>query len=62
MSPKRPNLYSQVFAGRHYVRDPDALSQVRDTVARTIGRNLVHRVTQLPTTDSRSESARNGLL
>ena len=43
ISPKHLNRYVQEFAGKHNVRDSDTLFQMRDTVARLVGRNLLYR-------------------
>ena len=43
ISPKHMNRYVHEFAGRHNVRDLDTLAQMRDTVARLVGRNLLYR-------------------
>ena len=40
MSPKHLNRYVQEFAGRHNMRESDTLAQMRDVVARMIGRRL----------------------
>ncbi len=43
LSPKHLDCYVQEFAGRHNVRELGTLAQMRDTVARMIGRNLFYR-------------------
>ena len=43
ISPKHLNRYIQEFAGKHNVRELDTLAQMRDTVARLVGRNLCYR-------------------
>ncbi len=43
ISPKHLNRYVQEFAGKHNMRDSDTLAQMRDTVARLVGRNLLYR-------------------
>ena len=43
ISPKHLNRYVQEFAGKHNVRDSGTLTQMRDTVARLVGRNLLYR-------------------
>ena len=43
LSPKHLNRYVQEFAGKHNMRDSGTLSQMRDTVARLVGRNLLYR-------------------
>ncbi len=43
ISPKHLNRYIQEFAGRHNVRELDTIDQMRDTVARLVGRDLLHR-------------------
>ena len=43
MSPKHLQRYVSEFAGRHNVRDSGTLAQMRDTVARLIGRRLLYR-------------------
>ena len=43
ISPKHLDQYVKEFAGRHNIRDLDTLAQMRDTVARLVGRNLLHR-------------------
>ena len=43
ISPKHLNRYVHEFAGKHNIRDLDTLAQMRDTVARLVGRNLLHR-------------------
>ena len=40
MSPKHLNRYVQEFASKHNMRESDTLAQMRDTVARMIGRRL----------------------
>ena len=43
ISPKHLQRYVSEFAGKHNVRDSDTLVQMRDTVARLVGRNLLLR-------------------
>ena len=43
LSPKHLNRYVQEFAAKHNIRDLDTLAQMRETVARLIGRNLLYR-------------------
>ena len=43
ISPKHLDRYVKEFAGRHNIRDLDTLAQMRDTVARLVGRNFLHR-------------------
>ena len=43
LSPKHLNRYVQEFAGKHNVRELGTLAQMRDTVARLVGRNLLYR-------------------
>ena len=43
ISPKHLNRYVQEFAGKHNIRDSGTLAQMRDTVARLVGRNLLYR-------------------
>ena len=43
ISPKHLQRYVSEFAGKHNVRDSDTLVQMRDTVARLVGRNLLYR-------------------
>ena len=43
LSPKHLNRYVLEFAGRHNIRDLDTIAQMRDTVARMVGRNLFYR-------------------
>ena len=42
ISPKHLNRYVQEFAGKHNIRELGTLAQMRDTVARLIGRNLLY--------------------
>ena len=42
LSPKHLNRYVQEFAGKHNVRELGTLAQMRDTVARLVGRNLLY--------------------
>ena len=42
LSPKHLDRYVQEFAGRQNIRDLGTLAQMRDTVARLIGRNLLY--------------------
>ena len=43
LSPKHLNRYVQEFAAKHNMRDSDTIAQMRDTVARLVGRNLLYR-------------------
>ena len=43
ISPKHLDRYVQEFAAKHNMRDADTLAQMRETVARLIGRNLLYR-------------------
>ena len=43
LSPKHLNRYVQEFAGKHNMRESGTLTQMRDTVARLVGRNLLYR-------------------
>ena len=43
LSPKHLNRYVQEFAGKHNIRDSGTLAQMRNTVARLVGRNLLYR-------------------
>ncbi|MYA87044.1 MAG: IS1595 family transposase [Boseongicola sp. SB0662_bin_57] len=43
MSPKHLQRYVNEFEGKHNIRNSDTLCQMRDTVARFVGRNLLHR-------------------
>ena len=43
LSPKHLDRYVQEFAGKHNIRDLDTIVQMRDTVARLIGRRLLYR-------------------
>ena len=43
ISPKHLNRYVQEFAGKHNMRNSGTLVQMRSTVARLIGRNLLYR-------------------
>ena len=43
ISPKHLQRYVSEFAGKHNVRDLDTIVQMRDTVARLVGRNLLYR-------------------
>ena len=43
ISPKHLQRYVSEFAGKHNVRDSDTIVQMRDTVARLVGRNLLYR-------------------
>ena len=42
LSPKHLNHYVQEFSGRHNVRDLGTLAQMRNTVPRLVGRNLLY--------------------
>lgn len=41
ISPKHLNRYVQEFAGKHNIRELGTLLQMRDTVLRLVGRNLL---------------------
>ena len=43
MSPKHLQRYVNEFAGKHNIRESDTLDQMRNTVARLVGRSLLHR-------------------
>ncbi len=43
ISPKHLDRYVHEFAGKHNIRDSGTLAQMRDTVARLVGRRLLHR-------------------
>ena len=43
ISPKHLQRYVSEFAGKHNIRDSGTLVQMRDTVARLVGRNLLYR-------------------
>ena len=43
ISPKHLQRYVNEFAGKHNIRESDTLAQMRDTVARMVGRNLLLR-------------------
>ena len=43
LSPKHLDRYVQEFAGKHNMRNSGTLSQMRHTVARLVGRNLLYR-------------------
>ena len=43
ISPKHLDRYVQEFVGKHNVRMSGTLVQMRDTVARLVGRNLLYR-------------------
>ena len=43
LSPKHLDRYVLEFTGRHNIRDLGTLAQMRDTVARLVGRNLLYR-------------------
>ena len=43
LSPKHLQRYVDEFAGKHNMRDSGTLAQMRDTVARMVGRNLLYR-------------------
>ena len=43
ISPKHLDRYVQEFAAKHNMRESDTIGQMRDTVARLIGRNLFYR-------------------
>ena len=43
LSPKHLDRYVREFVGRHNIRELGTLAQMRDTVARLVGRNLLYR-------------------
>ena len=43
ISPKHLQRHVSEFAGKHNIRDLDTIVQMRDTVARLVGRNLLYR-------------------
>ena len=43
ISPKHLQRYVSEFAGKHNIRESDTIDQMRDTVARLVGRNLLYR-------------------
>ena len=43
ISPKHLDRYVSEFAGKHNIRDSDTIVQMRSTVARLVGRNLLYR-------------------
>ena len=43
ISPKHLQRYVSEFSGKHNVRDSGTVAQMRDTVARLVGRNLLYR-------------------
>ena len=43
ISPKHLQRYVNEFAGKHNIRHSDTIVQMRDTVARLVGRNLLYR-------------------
>ena len=43
ISPKHLQRYVSEFAGKHNIRDSGTIVQMRDTVARMVGRNLLYR-------------------
>ena len=43
ISPKHLQRYVSEFAGKHNIRNSGTLAQMRDTVARLVGRRLLHR-------------------
>jgi len=57
ISPKHLNRYVHEFAGKHNIRDLDTLAQMRDTVARLVGRNLLR--TRLVADNGLSSMARS---
>ena len=42
LSPKHLDRYVQEFAGKHNMRNSGTLAQMRGTVARLVGRNLLY--------------------
>ena len=59
ISPKHLQRYVSEFAGKHNVRDSGTLAQMRHTVARLVGRNLLYRDLS-PATGFRTRAGRNG--
>jgi len=57
ISPKHLNRYVHEFAGKHNIRNLDTLAQMRDTVARLVGRNLMR--TRLVADNGLSSMARS---
>ena len=57
ISPKHLQRYVSEFAGKHNIRDSGTLVQMRDTVARLVGRNLLYR--DLVADNGRSSGARS---
>ncbi len=57
ISPKHLQRYVSEFAGKHNIRDSGTLAQMRDTVARLVGRNLLYR--DLIADNGRSSGARS---
>ena len=55
ISPKHLQRYVSEFAGKHNIRDSGTLAQMRDTVARLVGWNLLY--TSLVANNGRSNSA-----
>jgi len=43
ISPKHLDRYVREFVGKHNIRDSGTLAQMRDAVARLVGRNLLYR-------------------
>jgi len=43
ISPNHLERYVYEFAGKHNIRDSGTLAQMRDTVARLVGRRLLYR-------------------
>ena len=43
ISPKHFNRYAHEFAAKHNMRDSETIAQMRETVARMVGRNLFYR-------------------
>ena len=43
ISPKHLQRYVSEFSGKHNIRDSDTIVQMRDTVARLVGRRLMYR-------------------
>ena len=57
ISPKHLQRYASEFAGKHNIRDSGTIVQMRDTVARLVGRNLLYR--DLIADNGRSSGARS---
>ena len=62
ISPKHLQRYVSEFAGKHNIRESGTLTQMRDTIARFVGRRLLYRdlvaTNDFPTRPGRSGSTR----